>query len=690
MRHLPHWAGLLAVTLPATVAAEEATPPVTTDITVTARPVPLAGSSSASAREDVRTTPGGAEIVERDVIARSRTATLRDVLGASPGVIVQPRFGSEEARLSIRGSGLQRTFHLRGVMLLQDGQPLNQADGAADFQAIDPALASHITIHRGANALADGASTLGGAIDFASPTGIEHPGIRARAEGGSFAFAKGLAAAAGSAGPLDAAGAFSASRQDGFREHSHQRNRRATGNLGWRILDRLENRLWLSAADSDSQLPGSLTRTQMDADPRQANAQADNRDTKRDYPLYRIADRLALDWDDSRLELGGGWQYKDLYHPLSFGEIDQRSEDWTATLRLVSHTEWFGRGNRLVLGINGVQGRTDATTYAYIGRTGHLRGALTSDALQRARGWEPYGEIQHELVSGWWGVMGAQYVSAQRTFEDHFLRDGDQSGSRTWTSLNPKFGMRWEYLPAASLYANVSRSSEAPTFAEYVARDPSGATRPQQDMAAQHAWTAELGSRGVLERASWDLSAYHAWLRDEYLSYQVAPGLSQTINADRTLHFGVESRLDLAVVRGLATVDDRLVLANTYTWGRFRFDGDPVYGNNQLPGLPEHSWRGELRWELRGWYAGPVLEAQSGWPVDFANQAHAAGVLLLGARAGYRGPAGVSGFIEGRNLAGTTYAATTGIAAPNQAPAGQELFNPGDGRSVVAGLEWSH
>ncbi len=681
---------MLAATLSATVSAEDATRPAAADITVTARPAPLAGVGAAAAREDVSTTPGGAEVIDGSTIARSRTATLRDALGASPGVIVQPRFGSEEARLSIRGSGLQRTFHLRGIVLLQDGQPLNQADGSADFQAIDPALASHITIHRGANALADGASTLGGAIDFATPTGLEDPGVRVRAEGGSFAFAKALASAGGTLGPVDGAAAFSGSRQDGYREHSHQRNRRATGNLGWRLLDRLENRLWLTAADSDSQLPGALTRTAMDADPRQASAQALNRDTKRDYPLYRVADRLALAWDTGSLEVGGGWQYKDLYHPLSFGEIDQRSEDWTGTLRLTSHSSWFDRGNRLVLGMNGVQGRTDATTYAYIGRTGHLRGALTSDALQRARGWEPFGEIQHELAPGWWGVLGAQYLVAQRRFEDQYLVDGDQSGRKTWNDFNPKLGARWECHPQASLYANLSRSSEAPTFSEYVARDPSGATRPQQGLDAQHAWTAELGTRGGLDRATWDLSAYHAWVRDEYLSYQVAPGLSQTINADRTLHFGVETRLDLAVVQGLAILDDRLVLANTYTWGRFRFDRDPVYGNNQLPGLPEHSWRGELRWELRGWYLGPVLEAQSGWPVDFANQAHAAGVLLIGGRAGYRGPSGVSGFIEGRNLAGTTYAATTGIAAPNLAPAGQELFNPGDGRSVVAGLEWSH
>jgi len=58
-------------------------------------------------------------------------------------VFVQPRYGSEESRLSIRGSGLQRTFHGRGLKLLQDGVPLNLADGGFDFQAVEPLVSRY-------------------------------------------------------------------------------------------------------------------------------------------------------------------------------------------------------------------------------------------------------------------------------------------------------------------------------------------------------------------------------------------------------------------------------------------------------------------------------------------------------------------------------------------------------------------
>src|SRR5262245_59209606 len=123
-----------------------------------------------TARQRIGTVPGGANVVDGDSYREGRVSTLNDALGYSPGVFSASRFGAEEARLSIRGSGLQRTFHLRGVKLMQDGVPLNLADGSGDFQSIEPLQTRYIEVYRGANALQYGSSTLGGAINYASVT----------------------------------------------------------------------------------------------------------------------------------------------------------------------------------------------------------------------------------------------------------------------------------------------------------------------------------------------------------------------------------------------------------------------------------------------------------------------------------------------------------------------------------------
>src|SRR5262249_1240371 len=150
--------------------------------------------------------------------ADGRASSLQDVFALAPGVFAQSRFGAEEARLSIRGSGLQRTFHMRGINLLQDGVPITLADGSGDFQAVEPLALAYTEVLRGANALEYGGTTLGGSINFVSPSGHDGAGLSPRVEGGSFGYRRGLVSLGDHAGPADYFASLSAYSQDGFRE----------------------------------------------------------------------------------------------------------------------------------------------------------------------------------------------------------------------------------------------------------------------------------------------------------------------------------------------------------------------------------------------------------------------------------------------------------------------------------------
>ncbi|GDY12776.1 TonB-dependent receptor [Planctomycetota bacterium] len=682
---VPSLASLIGYS-PALTAAE----PATSAVVVTTDQPAKTTSTTESAKIALDGQAGGGSVIGQDEIRRGRTATLRDLLAGAPGVLVQPRFGSEESRLSIRGSGLQRTFHLRGLQLLHDGQPLNQADGGGDFQAFDPLLLDHAQVWRGANALERGAGTLGGAIDFVSPTGRTAPALRGRIEGGSFGYVKAAVTGAFAGETLDGWVGAVASHQDGFRVQSEQNNQRIHANVGLRLGDRAENRLFLGFSKSDSELPGSLTKADLKADPTRVNAGSRQRDTKRDYPLYRIADRVVVDLGGWQTEIGASYVRKELFHPLGFALIEQDSDDVAANLRLDNSADWFGQGNRVVAGVTALHGRTIALQYGYIGAFGHVRGAQQADAVQTASHLEGFAEWRHAWVGKLWSVLGVQAFTTRRDFEDRFLANGDQSASRNWREANPKIGLLWK-AEDLQLFANAARSAEPPSFAEYVQRDPSGQTRPQGGLRDQTAWTVEAGSRGSLNDAvRWDVAGYWSWLRGEYLSFQTAPGLTQTINADRTIHAGLELGVAVTPFRSLAVQDDALTVDLTYTYGWFRFDGDAVYGDRQLPGLPAHHGRGEIRWESAGgWSVAPGLEWQSGWPVDYLHRQRADGVVLLNLRLGWKPAGGPQVFVEGRNLTDETYAATTGIANPLQPVETQALFNPGDGRSFSAGLEWS-
>ena len=157
-----------AARVPSVRSAPPAAAPIASDL---ARGPALTVLTVQQALRDIQQTPGGVAIVPAEAYKNSTVAnTIKDILDYVPGVFAQPKWG-DDTRLSIRGSGLSRNFHLRGVQLYMDGIPINTSDGYGDFQEIDPTAYKYVAVYKGANALQFDANALGGAINFVTPTG---------------------------------------------------------------------------------------------------------------------------------------------------------------------------------------------------------------------------------------------------------------------------------------------------------------------------------------------------------------------------------------------------------------------------------------------------------------------------------------------------------------------------------------
>jgi len=653
-----------------TAAQQSQTPE---QVTITAGRITPTAPGEAAARAEAARVPGGADVVSQKEYADGRASTLADVFAFTPGVFTQPRFGAEEARLSIRGSGLQRTFHMRGIYLLQDGVPITLADGSGDFQAVEPLALAYTEVFRGANALEYGGTTLGGSINFISPSGHDGGGVRPRLEGGSFGYRRGLVSAGDVFGSGDYFASLSAYSQDGFRDWSEQQNQRLFGNVGLRVNERTETRFFLSAVNTDSQLPGALTRAQLATDPRQANASSLAGRQKRDFQLYRFANRTVIDFDGRSLELTAGYSYKDLFHPI-FQVLQQRSNDFNAGVRYVDEGTLAGRPNRLVVGLAPTWNRVNDDRFVNVaGRKGEL--AAASD--QRSRNFTAYAENQLDLHPRWTLVTGLQWSDARRKYDDLFLSNGDQSLDAAYTRFSPKLGFLWRATEDWQVFGNVSDSFEPPSFGEL-----SGG--PGVDLLdAQTARTVEVGTRGAVGRVQWDVVAYSARVHDELLGLN-APGGQPlgTVNAPRTIHRGLELGAQISITRTLAW-------RSSYLWSDFRFDDNASYGDNTLPGIPEHFYRGEVTWTPRdGYFVSVNTEwSPSKYPIDMANSFYADSYAIWGLKVGRDLDRGVSWFVEGRNLSDRTYAATTGVIADALGRDAAQ-FLPGDGRAVYAGVAW--
>jgi iron complex outermembrane recepter protein len=638
----------------------------------------------ASAKKAIETTAGGANVIDAASYRSGRVSTLADALGFSPGVVVQPRFGAEETRLSIRGSGAQRTFHGRGLKLMQDGVPLNLADGSFDFQAIEPLAARYIEVWRGANALQYGAGTLGGAINFVSPNGYNSDVFTARGEAGSFGYRRGLVSTGDVNGAFDHYLSLSAFAQDGFRAHARQDTQRAFANLGYSLDANLETRFYLGAVKSRSELPGSLTWAQLQADPRQANPGSVSGDQRRDIDWLRLSNKTVLQQGSERFEFFVFANAKKLFHPI-FQVLDQDNRDIGAELRFASDAPVDGRRNRVVLGLAPAQGRTEEDRWV---NTGGQRGARTNQSEQRSKSLAFYVENQHHLNEQWVFVAGLQHQKASRRLNDLFIANtGSDTVSESfhlrYEGSSPRIGLRWQAAPTVQWFANLSGSFEPPSFGEL-----SGGVSPVLNR-AQRGNTAEIGTRGELHGTRWDVALYHARLKDELL--QVGTNVANapiTINAERSRKSGLE-----AGASGTAwhTEAGALQWRGTLTWQHFRLDGDPTFGNRRLPGLSGVLARAELGWRFGAQSLAPDLVASVNaqhvgrHAVDFAHTVFSPAHSLVGVKLAQDIGPRWSWFVEGRNLADKRHASTTGIVRNAN---GQDVaqFLPGDGRSVYAGL----
>ncbi len=638
----------------------------------------------AEAKADIETTPGGVDLVSAEEYKSSTpSVTLKDALDYVPGVFVQPKWG-EDTRISIRGSSLSRNFHLRGIQLYMDGIPINTADGFGDFQEIDPTAYRFIEVYKGANALRFGANSLGGAINFVMPTGYDSDLFGARVDVGSFGFHKVSASSGGVYGAADYFITGTWQEQDGFREHSDGESVRGSMSLGYRLSRDLETRFYINANSVDQRIPGGVTKSVALSDPKEAAAIDVANDWQRNIDTVRIANKTT--WrvqPGTYVEFGTFYVDRHLMHPI-FQWLDYEYDDYGGFARVFDDRNIGGFRNRFVAGVNIHNGEVDARQFG--NGPSAAKGNPTSRSIDTSRNTAVYAENSFYVTSQLALVAGTQFLHAERE-RDGILNLNDGSGE--FDLWSPKAGLIYELTPTAQIFANISRSAEVPSFGENtpIFGSPFAAK-------AQRGTTYELGTRGGDEDFAWDVSLYRANLDNELMCVAPFPVATFCVvaNANETIHQGVEAGFSGTLRKGLfetGSRPDRLWFNAAYTFSDFRFDNDPLFGNNELPGAPRHYLRAELLYKHpSGVYFGPNVEwVPEAYYVDSANTLDTKPYALLGAKVGFDNGGAWSAYVEARNLTDEIYIASTSITNVAD-PATTNFFEPGTGRAVYGGVSY--
>jgi len=685
----------MCLLLPACAFAQEASQaPATLDT------VEVIGTNP-SIQAEQALTPGAVSIVDGETFFERAVTNMADSLRYVPGVWTESATGGDDVFLSSRGSNLDATdYDGNGIRMFQDGLPVTTADGNNHNREMDPMAARYAIVARGNNALTYGASTLGGAIDFVTPSARNSPGTQLFLSGGSDGAINGRLTGGGVEGDFDGLVTFEGASRDGYRAHSQADRFGVYANAGWQPSANLDLRVYGMHVDNHQELAGALTRAQFEADPSQANPSA----VSGNYQLNVKTDRVAAKgtWTGDghqRLEFGLSYEDQSLYHPI----VDKILVDFDGpgpaqpveVFSLLVDTDqrtWAGMVRYNVkLGDHDVlAGLNFADTHDVGGNfrnDGGHRNGQTDIVDNRSDSVEVFLVDRWKFAQDWTLVYGGQGVSTSRDVSTTDVATGFVSNPKgDYSSFNPRLGALYALSATNELFASIGRLYEAPTNFELTDEVRGNNTL----LDAMHGNVVEVGMRGSTpERADaprwhWDLSVYYARIHDEILSVDdpFAPGTSLSKNIDSTTHAGIEALVGASFP--FAGGAHRIEPLVSVTYNDFSFDNDPVYGNNDLPAAPEYAVRGEVMYRNdNGFFAGPTFDVIGARWGDFSNTYRVDAYSLMGLRVGME-QARWEVFGEVRNLFDKDYVGTMSVR--DVADADAAILQPGAPRSVYVGV----
>ncbi len=644
-------------------------------------------------------TPGAVSVVDGQELFRRQINGLADMLRFVPGVFAESSSGSEELFFSSRGSNLDAVdYDKNGVKLLQDGLPVTTADGNNHNRVIDPLTARYTSIARGANALTYGASTLGGAIDFTSPTARNSSPFSVFLNGGSFGSLNGRVTVGGTRKALDGLLTVEGRQWDGYRDHSSQERVGFYANAGWQPSSTMKVQLFGTYVHNDQRLPGALTRAEVDANPNQASEAALGGNYGKVVKTARVAAKST--WSlgaNGTVTAGASYEGQSLFHPIvnqilvDFDGpgpddpvevfsllIDTDHRDLGAMLRYDRQVGSHG----LLAGVNFGRGTVTGGNYRNLrGRPNGISDYYDAGADST----EIFLIDRWRVSSRWTAVLGAQVVSAARDVRvENAMTRAVTNPSDRYNAVNPRAGAIASLAAAGEVYGNVSRLFEAPTTFQIIddVRGGTATLDPMTGTVAEIGWRS-TSSQSTGTRWNWDVAAYVARISNEILSLEdpKAPGNTLVTNIDKTSHAGLEALVGGSVAIGNS---HRLEPQVSLTANRFRFSDDPVYGSNSLPAAPNYAARGEILYRhASGVYAGPTFDLIGRRYADFANTYTVDSYGLMGLRAGLS-LRRFEVFGEVRNLFDASYIATLGVL--NVAGPDARVLQPGAPVSAYVGV----
>ena len=627
---------------------------------------------------------------------------LSEALNAVPGVVVQNRHNyAQDLQISSRGFGARSTFGVRGLRLIADGIPATMPDGQGQAASFNLDTAERIEVLRGPFSSMYG-NAAGGVIQIFTADGPKLPTLTGRLDAGSYDTTKYTAQFGAQLGRLNANAVVSRFNTDGYRDHSAARRDQGHAKFKWNGAGAGTFTLVADTLDQpETQDPLGLTRAQVAQNRRQATPEAYQFNTRKSITQNQLGlvHDIKLGAHDSlqtRLYVGDRQVTQHLAIPLAVqqgarhggGVVDLDRSFGGAGVRW-SHNATLG-ATALDLHVGLDIERMSERRRGFINNLG-VTGALKRDEDNDVESRDAYVQAEWRITDALLAMAGVRHSRVRFESQDYFIVPGsvppnpDDSGSVRYVRTSPAAGVSYAVAPNVSVYSNIGKGFETPTFAELAYRTD-GTTGLNFALRPAVSTTKEIGTKlRLTETTRGTLALFRVDVSDEIVVFSNVGGRTTFRNASRTRREGLELGW-----QGTFGKSWEAALAYTHLKARFTepftASGANVPAGNRLPGVPANTLYGELVWRhhASGFHAGVEARHNSRVYVDDANSDAAESYTIANLRAGFEQRHRswrFTEFVRVDNVTDRDYTGSVIVAEGNR-----RFFEPAPGRNWLIGV----
>ena len=563
--------------------------------------------------------PGSGSVLDNKTLTQSRVFTINEALRKVPGTLVRDEEGfGLRPNIGIRGLNPTRSTK---VLLLEDGIPFTLApygdNGAYYHPPVD--RFDHIEVLKGSGQILFGPQTIGGVINYVTPSAPRRLGGFVTLAPGNRDYLNGHLRLGGPWGNSGWLFDYVRKQGDGARENLGSRlndvNLKATLPLGARHSLSLRGNYY---SEHSRVTYSGLTEPEYLADPRQNPFQNDS--MLLDRWGGSASHRVVFGETGALTTTAYGYLVsRDWWRQSSFS--NQRPNDASdpdcggiANLnttcgnegRLRDYTVWgieprlrvahglLGALSRADLGVRAhfedqdrLQVNGDSPASRTAGSAGDVNSGVREDNDRQNQAYSAF--FQNRVFLGKWTFtpgIRVEHVRYQRT--NHLPVGGGPSirGRTTLTEIIPGFGVTHAAGAATTLFAGVHRGFAPPRTEDIISNTTGGVV----ELDAELSWNYEVGIRSRMHSgAQLEATIFRMDFANQIIPASLAGGSGATLtSAGQTLHQGLElaAQLDGAGLLGTA---HNVYLRGAYTYlPTARFEGARfVYvgtGGSDAPG----------------------------------------------------------------------------------------------------------